>query len=142
MFFKGSPESRVPITLYGASIIWNLGYEEGRVESNILFNSYLGQAVFRFLVWYPENTDRGGLGHGEFSFILNKKDEELLYNRNKDELFVEKDYTYSLPFLWTRKKALLKDQEEKGKIKRARIVLPLYDSFYGYGSLDYNFSIN
>ena len=142
LFFKGSPESRVPITLYGASIIWNLGYEEGRVESNILFNSYLGQAVFRFLVWYPENTDRGGLGHGEFSFILNKKDEELLYNRNKDELFVEKDYTYSLPFLWTRKKALLKDQEEKGKIKRARIVLPLYDSFYGYGSLDYNFSIN
>jgi len=134
-------ESRVPIILYGASIIWNLGYEDGRVEGNILFNSYLGQAVFRFNLYYPENTDRGGLPHGEFSFILNKKDEEVLYKRNKDELFIEKTYTYSLPFLWIRKQAIYRDQEEKGKIRKARIFLPLSHPYYSYAYFTYEFSV-
>jgi len=141
LFFKGTLDSKIPIILYGPSIILNLGYEEGRIESNILFNSYLGQAVFRFNLYYPQNTDRGGLPHGEFSFILNKKDEELLYTRKKDELFIEKTYTYSLPFLWTRKQAIYKDEQEKGKIKKARIFLPLPHPYYGYAAWDYEIKI-
>ena len=125
LFFKGSLESRVPIILYTPAVYWNEGYEEGRVEGNILFSSYLDYPVFRVGVDYPKNTDRGGMNHGEFSFILNEKDEELLYQRSKDELFLDEKYTYSLFFLWTRKPALEKDQAELGEIENITIQLPL-----------------
>ena len=125
LFFKGSLESQVPIILYGVSNILEVGYEEGRVEGNILFSSYLGYPVFRVGVDYPKNTDRGGLHHGEFSFILNENDENLLYQRSKDELFMDDKYTYSLFFLWTRKSALEKDQAELGEIEEITIKLPL-----------------
>jgi len=128
LFFSGSPESRTPIIMYGVSNIWNTGHEEGRVEGNILLSSYLGYPAYRFGLYYPGNTDKRSHIHGEFSFILNKEDENLLYKRSKDELFVEKTHTYSLPFKWTRRNAILKDQEERGKIEGAIIILPLLHS--------------
>ena len=131
LFFEGSLEARIPIIMYGVSLLTRKGYEEGRVEGNILFSSYLGYPVFRVGVDYPKNTDRGDANHGEFSFILNEKDENLLYQRNKDELFIEDKYTYSLFFLWTRKPALEKDQAELGEIEDINICLPLEHHYTG-----------
>jgi hypothetical protein len=51
----------------------------------------------------------------------------LLYKRSEDRLIIERKHTYSLPYLWTRKSALLKDQEEMGEIKGAAIMLPILD---------------
>ena len=98
-----------------------------------MFSSYLGYPVFRVGVDYPKNTDRGGMNHGEFSFILNGKDENLLYRRSKDELFIDEKYTYSLFFLWTRKPALEKDQAELGEIEDIVIELPI-EHRYGNSS--------
>jgi hypothetical protein len=128
LLFNGSLESRAPMIMYAASDMWNTGYEEGRVEGGTLLSSYLGYPTFRFDVGYPANTDRRGWVHGEISFVLNKEDENKLYERSKDELFLEKTHTYSLPFVWTRKPALLKDQEEKGRIEDAWIYLPLFST--------------
>ena len=131
LFFEGSLEARIPIIMYGVSLLTRKGYEEGRVEGNILFSSYLGYPAFRVGVDYPKNTDRGGANHGEFSFILNEKDENLLNQRNKDELFIEDKYTYSRFFLWTRKPALEKDQVELGEIEDINICLPVEHHYTG-----------
>jgi len=138
LFFNGSLESRVPMIMYGVSVIWSVGYEEERVEEDILLSSYLGYPVFRIYIPYPANTDRGERTHGDIYILLNKEDENLLYKRSKDELFIEKTNTYSLPFLWTRKNAILKDQEEKGKIEKMCILIPSYTPLpEKYGIMQY-----
>jgi hypothetical protein len=125
LLFNGSPESKYPIIAYETAFILMQGRDEERVEGGILYNSYLGYPAYRFEMAYPANTNLAGHGHGEISFLLNKEDENMLYERSKDELSIERKHTYSLPFLWTRKNAVLRDQEEKGEIRSATIFLPI-----------------
>ena len=47
----------------------------------------------------------------EPSFILNEKDEELLYSRSKEELIIEPN-TYSLNIFFTRKWSVKKDNSK------------------------------
>jgi hypothetical protein len=49
----------------------------------------------------------------------------LLYKRSGDRLTIERKHTSSLPYLWTRKSAILKDQDERGEIVGAGIILPI-----------------
>jgi hypothetical protein len=125
LLLNGSLESKCPIILYATSDILKYGYDEERVEGGILFSSYLGYPTYRICIGYPRNTDFWPSEHGEISFLLNKEDENLLYKRSNNRLIVERKHTYSLPYLWTRKNALLKDQEEKGIIKEGNIDLPI-----------------
>jgi hypothetical protein len=125
LLLNGSLESKCPIILYATSDILKYGYDEERVEGGILFSSYLGYPTHRICIGYPRNTDFWPSEHGEISFLLNKEDENLLYKRSNNRLIVERKHTYSLPYLWTRKNALLKDQEEKGIIKEGNIYLPI-----------------
>jgi hypothetical protein len=69
---------------------------------------------------YPQNSGIRA-GHGEISFILSKEDEEFLYKRSEDRLIIERKHTYS----WARKSAILKDQDERGEIVGAGIILPI-----------------
>jgi hypothetical protein len=125
LLFNGSPESKYPIIAYETAFILMQGRDEERVEGGILYSSYLGYPAYRFEMAYPANTNLNYTGHGEISFLLNKEDESLLYERSKDRLSIERKHTHSLPFLWTRKNAILKDQEEKGEIRSATVFLPI-----------------
>jgi hypothetical protein len=129
LFFKGSSESKYPIVAYATADIVKYGFDEERVEGGILFSSYLGYPVYRIGISYPNNTNFKNHLHGEISFLLNKEDEDLLYKRSNDRLIVERKYTYSLPYLWTRRSALLKDQEEKGEVKFGDIYLPILNEY-------------
>jgi hypothetical protein len=149
LLFKGSSESRYPIIAYATADILKHGHDEERVEGGILYSSYLGYPTYTVLVAYPINSDIRA-AHGEISFILNKEDEELLYKRSEDRLIIERNHTYSLPYLWTRRGAILKDQEEKGEIEFGGIYLPILDEYildeYNKGIFDavkfYKFKID
>jgi hypothetical protein len=130
LFLYGSLESKYPIIAYATSDILKHGPDEERVEGGILFSSYLGYPTYRIGISYPRNTDFWPYIHGEISFLLNKEDENLLYKRSNDILIVERKHTYSLPYLWTRKSAILKDQEEKGEIRYGTIYLPILNEEY------------
>jgi len=87
----------------------------------------LGFPTYRFGIEYPANTDRKGWGHGDVAFLLNEKDERLLYSINKDELMVEKN-TYALPFIFTRYGEVEKDERNRGEIRYAYVTTPYNES--------------
>jgi hypothetical protein len=111
LLFKGSKESRNSILLYGYSLItfnspkWA---EEVRVELATCYGSIMGYPLYVEVFNYPESK-KPGWGHGEPSFIINKNDENLLYERNTDELLLDRENTYTLNFIATRKDAAKKD---------------------------------
>jgi hypothetical protein len=145
LFLYGSSESKYPIIAYATSDILKHGFDEERVQGGILFGSYLGYPIYFIGISYPNNTNLRNNVHGEISFTLNKEDEDLLYKRSNDILIVERKHTYSLPYLWTRRSALLKDQEEKGEIRFGVMWLPvLNEEYYGaYTAIRvYQFKIN
>jgi len=122
LLFKGSRESKNSIVLYGYSLLtfnspkW---LEEVRVELASCYGNMVGYPIYREIFNYPEEKKRVWI-HGEPSFVLNESDENLLYERSRDELLVDKDYTYTINFLVTRKDAARRDG-----IKYLMIRLPL-----------------
>jgi hypothetical protein len=111
LLFKGSKESRNSILLYGYSLItfnspkW---IEEVRVELATCYGSIAGYPLYRGGFNYPEKK-RLAFAHGEPSFIINKNDENLLYERSTNELLLDRENTYTLNFIATRKDAAKKD---------------------------------
>jgi hypothetical protein len=111
LLFKGSKESRNSVLLYGYSLTtfnspkW---IEEVRVELATCYGSIAGYPLYRGDFNYPEKK-RLAFAHGEPSFIINKNDENLLYERSTDELLLDRENTYTLNFIATRKDAAKKD---------------------------------
>jgi len=105
-----------PIILYGYSLLtFNSPkrYEEVRVELASCYGSLTGYPIYREEFRYPPPRKAN---HGEPSFILNEKDEELLYKRSSKKLLIEPN-TYSLNFLFTREEAVEKDNSPYGLIE-------------------------
>jgi hypothetical protein len=123
LLFKGSRESKNSIVLYGYSLLtfnspkW---LEEVRVELASCYGNVVGYPIYREEFNYPQDK-KPGWCHGEPSFILNETDENLLYERSGNELLIDKEYTYTINFLVTRKDAARKDG-----IKYLYIRLPLF----------------
>ena len=116
LFKNGSNESRIPVILK----IWGVitfdspkFLEEVRVELASCYGSLMGYPMYREGFTYP--PEKLNALHGEPSFVLNKKDEELLYSRSKEELLVESN-SYSLNVFFTRKSAVEKDNSQEGFI--------------------------
>ena len=110
LLLKGSKESRNSLLLYGYSLItfnspkWA---EEVRVELATCYGSIMGYPLYVEVFNYPES--KWAACHGEPSFIINKNDENLLYERSTDELLLDRENTYTLNFIATRKDAAKKD---------------------------------
>jgi hypothetical protein len=123
LLFKGSRESKNSIMLYGYSLLtfnspkW---LEEVRVELASCYGNIVGYPIYREEFNYPQDK-KPGWCHGEPSFILNETDENLLYERSGNELLIDKEYTYTINFLVTRKDAARRDG-----IKYLYICLPLF----------------
>jgi hypothetical protein len=125
LLFRGSKESKNPLLLYGHSLFTTFfspnspRIEEVRVELSMCYGSITGYPFYREDFNYPESK-RPGWNHGEPSFIINKNDENLLHERSTDELLLDRENTYTLNFIATRK-----DIARKDGIIKVKIYLPL-----------------